>query len=229
MGNRLWLSVGAAVGVLVGLAELSLAATLLPTPLATNSVSEASVQLSQRRERDNRRGRVAGTRRGEYCLVNPGYGEEVWSLEPLFIWQGNLERVALRSPEEATDLLDLEVDQVADTTFQATYTGEPFQPGTVYEWRWFIEGSSRGFPFQIMAEGEERDRITADLAQIQDELETQGADAETIAEAKAGYFLQNNLITDRLQALFSVENPSAAFVETRDALVEEVCAQVLGF
>lgn len=230
MNNRLVLSVGAAVAVLVGGNELAPAVAFVTPLLSTTATgSNGAVQLSQRRGQDNRRGNLGGTRRDDYCLVNPGYGEEVWSLEPLFIWRGNLDRVALQSLGGESDLLDLEISPATDGTFQSIYESEPLQPGTEYEWRWFTGRDQRGFPFQTMAEGEERDRITADLAQLQDELETQGADAETIAQARADYFLQNNLLTDRLQALFSVDNPSEAFVETRNAVVEEICKQELGF
>lgn len=229
MGNRLWQSLAAAIGILVGLAELAPAAAgLTPALSALDAVSPGNGQLSQRRGRDNRRGRVAGTR-GDPCLVNPGYGEEVWSLEPLFLWRGVLRRVALRPPGEASDFLALEVGQTINGLAPATYPGGQLQPGEEYEWWWFVGVSRRGFPFRVMAAGEERDRITTDLAQLQDELETQGADAETIAQARADYFLENDLLTDWLQALFSIDNPSTAFAESRNALIAEICGQDLGF
>ncbi|MGG6238393.1 hypothetical protein ACQ4N7_07105 [Nodosilinea sp. AN01ver1] len=78
-----------------------------------------------------------------------------------------------------------------------------------------------------MASGEERDRIAADLEQITAELTHEQADAEAIAQAKANYFLKNELLADALQILFTVEDPSAEVVTARNALVTDLCSEEL--
>lgn len=44
---------------------------------------------------DTNRGRDGGSRGSGVCLISPGHGETVWTLEPLFILQGDLKSTAL--------------------------------------------------------------------------------------------------------------------------------------
>ncbi|MBD2428166.1 hypothetical protein [Phormidium sp. FACHB-1136] len=203
---------------------------------------------------DTNRGRDGGSRGSGVCLIAPGNGEVVWTVEPLLVLQGDLKRAALYVVDnDGTDdarLIDNQgtdhegADSVEpfwtaslspDTTLVSIqpYDGDPLEPGTTYAQQ--IEGfaidgsvvSSRRFPFQIMPEGEERDQIATDLAHLEADLAHDDLDAETIALAKAEFFFERNLNADALGLVFSVEEPSDALAETRQALVEAICSQDL--
>jgi hypothetical protein len=113
------------------------------------------------------------------------------------------------------------------------YDGDPLQPGTTYEQQietFTLDGrvvSSRRFSFQIMPEGEERDHIAADLAQLAAELTQAERDAEAMALAKAEFFFERNLNADALGWLFSVAEPSEDLAATRQTLIKDICSQEL--
>lgn len=203
---------------------------------------------------DTNRGRDGGSRGSGLCLVSPGDGDTVWTLEPLLIIQGDLNSTALYVVDnEGTEDEGMVDGQDAggegteqgepfwtapltpDETFVAIqlYDGDPMQPGTTYAQQ--IEGftldgsmfSSRRFPFQIMPEGEERDQIATDLAHLEADLAQADLDAETIALAKAEFFFDRNLNADALGWLFSVEEPSGVLTIMRQAMVEAICNQDL--
>lgn len=203
---------------------------------------------------DTNRGRDGGSRGSGLCLVSPGDGDAVWTLEPLLILQGDLNSTALYGVNnEGTEDEGMVDGQDAggegteqgepfwtapltpDETFVVIqpYDGDPLQPGTTYAQQidgFTLDGrlvSSRRFPFQIMPEGEERDQIATDLAHLEADLAQADLDAETIALAKAEFFFDRNLNADALGLLFSVEDPSEDLAETRQALVEAICSQDL--
>jgi uncharacterized protein (DUF342 family) len=62
-------------------------------------------------------------------------------------------------------------------------------------------------------DSQKRDRITAELSQLEERLK--GASAETMALEKANYFAERKLWPDALRELYSVSEPSA---ELRDAI-----------
>ena len=181
------------------------------------------------------RGRVGGSRGdGSICIVNPGVREIVWDSQPLFLLRGNVAEVAVQPlGAEEEDPWQAVPTATDSGVLQASYDGNPLQPGGNYDWEFYESLPDHSttlalrIPFQVMEEGEERDRIATELEQLQTDLKTQGADAEAIAQAHADYFFANDLWADALQQLFSVETPSPALVEERTALVEEICLQEL--
>jgi len=205
---------------------------------------------------DTNRGRDGGSRGSGVCLIAPGDGEMVWTLEPLLILQGDLKSTALygvdnedpddegRADGQASDgegteqaepfwTAPLTPDEAFLLLAIQPYDGDPLQPGTTYAQQ--IEGfaldgsvfSSRRFLFQIMPEGEEREAIATDLAHLEADLVHDDLDAEAIALAKAEFFFDRNLNADALGLLFAVETPSEDLLETRQALVESICRQAL--
>jgi len=184
---------------------------------------------------DTNRGRDGGSRGSGLCLISPGDGDTVWTLEPLLIFQGDLKSTAFYGLEDEEPFwtAPLTPDEAFLLLAVQPYDGDPLQPGTTYEQQ--IEGfaldgrlvSSRRFPFQIMPEGEERDQIATDLAQLEADLVHDDLDAEAIALAKAEFFFERNLNADALGLLFSVEDPSEDLAETRQAMVEAICSQDL--
>ncbi|MBD2518960.1 hypothetical protein H6G93_29170 [Nostoc sp. FACHB-973] len=133
------------------------------------------------------------------CMVSPDAPDKlriVWSDRPLFIWKGQAQTIAVRSINSEQDLWNQPVTE----TQNITYAGKPLQPGETYKW---VVNSSKFVPFQIM-ETQQRDRITAELKTLENQLQAQGADIEAIALAKAKYFADSNLWSDALQQAYSV-------------------------
>ncbi len=142
--------------------------------------------------------------------------QEVWSDRPLFLWTikgGTAQRIELFVQESADASWSREIE--AGET-KVSYDGEPLQPGQTYEWQLSALApfpiKSTGVRFQVM-ESQKRDRISAELRQLEEQLK--GASAETIALEKANYFAQRELWSDALRELYSVPSPSA---ELRDAI-----------
>lgn len=141
---------------------------------------------------------------------------EVWSLHPLFLWQGGKQRLEVR--EESSDKLVWRQDLAAEQR-RAIYQGEPLQPGRVYYWRLFPEGGKAvKVYFKIMADGEKRDRLAEGLSEVESRLEASGVSAEAIAQARAGYFARRDLWSDVLRELHRVSEPSAALKATIEGI-----------
>jgi hypothetical protein len=222
------------------LGSVAIAAALPPSTLSASESHSTWLGWGRVRSflsggplQDSNRGRDGGSRGSGLCLINPGQGEMIWTMEPWLILQGNLQSTALFVADDEEPFWSAPIAHTADFVAKLPYDGDPLQPGTTYEQQAevfrldFSVVSSRRFSFQIMPEGEERDQIDADLAQLEAELAQTKGDAEAIAQAKAEFFFERNLSADALQALFSVDEPSAELVETRQAIVETICQQDL--
>ena len=216
-------------------------ATALP-PSALSAAESHSTWLSWGRIRtflsggplqDNNRGRDGGSRGSGLCLINPGQNEVVWTLEPLLVLQGNLQSTALYVADDDEPFWSTPIPPTADFVARLPYDGEPLQPGITYEQQVevfrldFSVVPSRRFSFQIMPEGEERDQIAAELAQLEAKLAQAKAEAEAIAQAKATFFFEQNLAADALGVLFAIDEPSAELAEIRQDLVQSICHQIL--
>ncbi|MEH2263295.1 DUF928 domain-containing protein [Nostoc sp.] len=140
----------------------------------------------------------------DICMISPDEPKTtrvVWSDRPLFIWQGQVNKiVVLKNTRKKW------TQPVTETQNISTYTAdEPLQPGETYEWRVFFEDSlSLSVNFQVM-EAQQRDRITADLQNLEKQLKAENKDPEAIALAKAKYFAENQLWSDALQQAYSVQ------------------------
>ncbi|NEP14676.1 MAG: hypothetical protein F6K14_31670 [Symploca sp. SIO2C1] len=107
------------------------------------------------------------------------------------------------------------------TTNKITYQGEELEPEQVYFWRETVplETLPTKIVFRIMNK-EERDRISTELAELESQLETEGASESDIILARVNYFAERQLWSDALQEAYSVENPSgelADFLEKFEA------------
>jgi hypothetical protein len=72
-------------------------------------------------------------------------------------------------------------------------------------------------------EQEERDRISAELKNIENQLESASASPEVIALAKANYFADHNLWSDVLQQIYSVPEPSSELLALRQDILRKLC------
>jgi hypothetical protein len=147
----------------------------------------------------------------------------------MLLLQGEVDVVGVRPAEGSpstwvSPVLTADLDVV-----KATPHGEPLQPGERYEWLYFQEAATQSFltvlqtPFEVMPEGPRRDRITADLINLQSQLAADGADESAVALAQAEYLMNDDLPADALQAVFAVGDPSDELLEVRDTLIQEIC------
>lgn len=163
------------------------------------------------------------------CLISPQAGRPIWHRTPLLIWQG-YPTVGIRTQDDATVLWQATIPESSDpdtdiVIFHTVYSGAPLAFETVYEGLLYtIDPSSPAVrvPFQTM-EAAQYAEHAANLAMVQQEVAAADPDEESLALAKANYFVEQNLPADALQALFSVRAPSATFSEKRSELAEMTC------
>ncbi|MEI2579170.1 hypothetical protein [Scytonema sp. PRP1] len=152
------------------------------------------------------------------CMISPEKSDVttiVWSERPLFIWQGSVQKIAVRPEGSEQDLWS----QPVTGRQSINYTGKALQPGQTYEW---IVNSSMFVPFQVM-EAQQRDRITSELKTLENQLKAKGVDTEAIALAKANYFAENQLWSDALQQAYSVQKPSPELDRIRKDIPNQLC------
>ncbi|MEB3291351.1 MAG: hypothetical protein VKI82_15650 [Leptolyngbya sp.] len=216
------------------------------------SLVETSIEFSRRRGRGGE-----GTSRGEgslempdgrnpsaYCILNPGRNDTLWHVNPLFLFQGTVaymevkkfQPLLLRGIEPPPPVIwSATPNAIGDDLIKAPLDGDPLEPGTRYEWLIYptaasvqsVDQRTYRLTFQVMPNGPERDQITTDLEQLDADLVAQGADSATIAEAKATYFRDSNLLADALQILFSVDEadltPNLSSLQA--TLIDTICSQ----
>ncbi|MBD2776394.1 hypothetical protein [Iningainema tapete] len=156
------------------------------------------------------------------CVAAPDFGETIWSDRPFIIWQGNPKKIGLsQGIPDPTATENIKIGKL-----YATYTGKPLQLGQTYSWLVAaIDQSWTGnIRFKIM-EPQQRQRITNDLQQLEQQEKSKGTTAEGIAFAKANYFLKQEppLWSDALQQAYSVENPSPDLAKMREEIVKDWC------
>ena len=155
------------------------------------------------------------TRGDEVCPISPGnLGEQViWSDRPLFIWQGEIPQSEITLYSSTSNYNYEQDDQavwnqtIPPQTTTIAYAGEQLQPGFSYDWE-FISGEKTYRPTFILMEESAREKITAELTALETELQNSNATAEEIAIATADYFIQQQLWSDAMQQMYTVENPS---------------------
>lgn len=229
------------------------AAQLEPTQL---SLGPTIIEFFRRDPEDRNRG-SDGTSRGDdwvetadgskpnrTCILNPGRNDTLWHLQPLFLVQGQVSRMEVK---EFQPLLRRGIDPPppvlwsaisnggSDDLVKAPLDAAPLEPGTRYEWRIDPTSASSNhsdnptyiLPFRVMPNGPERDQITTDLAQLHTDLVAQGVHSAAIAEAKATYFLEQDMPADALHILFSVDETdlTPALTTLQTTLIDTICSE----
>ena len=167
--------------------------------------------------------------RSNICEITPGLlGETnlIYSDRPLFLWQGMIPQVDiyLYTPFSLDTEQEVFWSQTVASTNSIVYSGEPLQPGQIYDWEIVVDSATnrRRISFQVM-EPEKRDRISGELAQLETELTASGATKEEIILAKSNYFAQRDLWSDALQQLHSLENSSTVVRDSNQKIVSYIC------
>lgn len=165
-----------------------------------------------------RRKKVPGGGRGpvKICAIAPGRLDptklgiqEIWSNQPLFLWNikgGTVQQIELLNRDEQV----LWSQKIPTGQTKVIYNGKPLQPSQSYIWHLSHSPTSEDgyYQFKIM-DVQKRNRITTELAQLENKLKKQGASLEKIALEKANYFAQKELWSDALREIYSIPNPSA--------------------
>ncbi|MEM8831823.1 MAG: hypothetical protein AAGE96_21055 [Cyanobacteria bacterium P01_G01_bin.19] len=169
--------------------------------------------------------------RGDVCFVSPGsVGEQtIWSDRPLFILHDTVPQAEI-DLISSTSNYNYERDgqliwesKLPPNTNVLAYTGEKLKPGFVYDW--VLSNNNKTHApqsFKLMPQLE-REAIAREIKTLKTELQQQGATAEELAIAKADYFVQQQLWSDALQQLYSVENPSPDLTNKIADLVQYLC------
>jgi hypothetical protein len=153
------------------------------------------------------------------CMISPSSSNKtiiVWSDRPLFIWQGKVNKIAVRRQGYTADLWN---QTVTSGTESVIYTGKALQPGKTYEW---VVNQTMFVPFEVM-KAQPRQQIAEELRSLENQLQAKGTDIEGIALAKANYFAQAQLSSDVFQEVYSVPKPSPNLVKIRQELVAKLC------
>lgn len=170
------------------------------------------------------------SRHGEMCLISPGNSGKqlVWSDRPLFVWRGKTVEPeiklfnAVTNDESSSELDPVWSETIPPNIQTIAYAGEELEPGLTYEW----EFTSRGKPYRqtiVLIEQSQREAISSELTALSNQLQANNATAEDMAIAKADYFLQQNLGSDALQELYSVENPSTTLTTRINEIELHLC------
>ena len=174
---------------------------------------------------DTGRGANGGSRGDDFCLINPGENEKVWHLNPLFIWQGDTNKIGLREKGKNIVLWRDSIAEAESNLKSVKYKGLPLKFGKTYEWLFYSNTSKnivREIPIQIM-DATERAPITAELSALNKKLKAEGATEEEIALERANYFFRRKLLGDVLQELYSVKNPSVKLQSIADKVTNGIC------
>jgi len=186
----------------------------------------AIFRLLQDEAEDRRDGRNGGPRPADLCQLTPGREQVIWHRTPLLLWQGHytagLRPVGQDQVQWPQETLSLPAEVQA-----AHYAAAPLPSGQ-YDWLLYLDAETPAQPtlwqsFTIMAAGARRDRIATHLAILQARLTQEGASAEAIAQARARYFLSQDLAADALQQVFTVSNPSPELLVLQETLVQAIC------
>lgn len=169
------------------------------------------------------------------CKIAPGILGKytIWSDRPLFLWQyagkpqqGQLIVRKYDSEEEVWR------QAINFTDKKVVYGGnKPLQPNTIYQWKLVSKFSNHPWKaFKIMSV-KERQVIQAKLQEIEQQSQNKKVSDEDIALQKANFLvnyqtdkdISDVLWSDALQALYSVNKPSQAFIKERKELVTSLC------
>ena len=181
--------------------------------------------LRAKRERE-----PALSSRSNICEIAPGLLGEVnvvYSDRPLFLWQGKVSSLEIHlytpfSLEKEQEILWSQT--VESQSQQVLYTGKALEPGQIYDWEIVVapESNRRRISFQVM-EKNKREQISGELEQLKTDLTISGATTEEITLTRANYFAQQDLWSDALQEIFSLENSSTILSRNAQEIIEYLC------
>ena len=162
------------------------------------------------------------------CMLTPGQlpdrdgnfnhkgSLEIWSEQPLFLWQGEMKGIEVREMRSNQQLWEQPLEP---TTTSILYQGKALQPGIAYYWRNTIPLNElpTKISFRLM-DDQKRNQITADLNQLESKLKAKDASAERIALKRINYFINKQLWSDALREIYLMPNPPAEVTDVIDKI-----------
>ncbi|MBE9139136.1 hypothetical protein IQ254_18370 [Nodosilinea sp. LEGE 07088] len=129
---------------------------------------------------------------------------QIWHERPLLIWEGAIAQVQIR---DATTGDLLWSQSVSKDDRCVAYAGEPLQAGRSYEWELYKQPDliAEDIIFRVL-DAVERDRISADLSELEAVSKTKNTAAEEIIADRSAYFAKQRLWADALTAAFVAKN-----------------------
>ncbi|WP_424094647.1 hypothetical protein [Moorena producens] len=162
------------------------------------------------------------------CMLTPGQlsdrdgnsnhkgSLEIWSEQPLFLWQGEMKGIEVREMRTNQQLWEQPLEP---TTTSIVYQGKPLQAGKAYFWRNTIplEELPTKISFRLMND-EKRNQVTADLTALESKLKAKDATADQIALKRINYFMDKQLWSDALREIYLMPNPPAEVTDILDKI-----------
>lgn len=185
------------------------------------------------RRKKGRRGSRGDDNKDFFCMIAPGKLKdtnsikaslEVWSTKPVFLWKGKMKGIEVRDIRSNKLMWSQSLEPMTQSII---YQGETLQPGNAYIWREALpnEQLPSRQSFRIM-KAEKRDRISAELNQLENNLKAKGANSEQIILKRIEYFAQKELWSDVVREIYSVQHPSPELKEQiKEIQSHDFCSQ----
>lgn len=162
------------------------------------------------------------------CMLTPGQlsnsdensdqkgSLEIWSEQPLFLWQGKMKGIEVREMRTNQQLWEQPLEP---TTNSIVYQGKALKAGIDYYWRNTIdlEELPTKISFRLM-DDEKRNQFTTELNELESKLKAKDASAERIALERVNYFINKQLWSDALQEIYLMSNPPAEVTDLIDKI-----------
>ncbi|NEO21789.1 MULTISPECIES: hypothetical protein [unclassified Moorena] len=162
------------------------------------------------------------------CMLTPGQlsdidpnsnhkgSLEIWSEQPLFLWQGEMKGIEVRKMRSNQQWWEQPLEP---TTTNILYQGKPLQPGKAYFWRNTIplDELPTKKSFRLM-DDEKRNQVTTELNELESNLKAKDATAEKIALERVNYFIDKQLWSDALREIYLMPNPPAEVTDILDKI-----------
>jgi Domain of Unknown Function (DUF928) len=171
---------------------------------------------------NQRRRQREGIRRSGFCVLSPSVIETdiIWSDQPLFLWRGAANQITLAKFGSSEPFWSQAIEP---QTQQVCYSGEALQPGEIYQWRLLGDsGTETSLIFQVM-ELAQRSQIEIQLQMMATQQPSSDVGLEAIALQQVQYFADQNLWSDALQLLYSINNPSPQTTAAIQQIEENLC------
>jgi hypothetical protein len=157
---------------------------------------------------------------GDLCFITPANQKPIYSNRPLFLWKGNLTKIAVASLNSDNPFWENPIS--GGKTFVSYAGDEKLEPGEWYEWHGYRENRVILAKFQVM-DAQQNQIVSDDLKTLEKKLQTKGLNKEAIAFHKVQYFIDQELWSDALQEAYSVPNPSTELSQILRDLPENLC------
>jgi len=181
--------------------------------------------------KDRGTGRNSGGRPGDaICLITPVNNAQLWTTQPLLVWQGGYSAIGIRSKGSPSMSWEDAGSVKTQAGKRLSRLSKALVPGKEYEWGFFADQNLRSpieaISFRVI-DGQQRDEIEQALQVLEIQLKAQNASEEAIALERTNYFVKKRLWADALQEIYSVKQPSTELKKIIQDVEKKVCQEVI--